>query len=147
MHARGGDVVVHDLEAIRESMTDAEVQGYADLLRREVQPRLRALGWRCAHDGADGVGQWTKSSLALIHSVAREEDGGVWSHVSCSRRDRTMPTWEQVRDVGWLVHPDLFGVVVVAPRSSHVSIAEVAHVWYRLDAASVPDFSGGFGTI
>jgi hypothetical protein len=50
-------------------------------------------------------------------------------------------------DVGWLLYPGRFGIVVVAPESAHVNLAEVAHVWFRLDGPSCPDFSHGLGTI
>jgi hypothetical protein len=62
------------------------------------------------------------------HSVARELDGGVWGHVSVSRQDRSLPSWQQVRDTGWLLYPGRFGIIVVAPQDKHVNISEVAHV-------------------
>lgn len=72
-------------------------------------------------------------------------DGDVWAHVSLSRADRVMPAWEQVWDV--LLYPETAGVVVIPAAASHVSYAEVAHVWGNLDRPAVPDFSHGLGTI
>jgi hypothetical protein len=85
--------------------------------------------------------------MRMIHSIAREEDGHVWAHVSVSRRDGVMPTWDQARDVWRLIYPTVLGVVVVPPEDKHVDLAEVAHVWGNLDVPALPDFTHGLGTI
>jgi hypothetical protein len=102
--------------------------------------------------GGDGLGQWVRPALrrgadmTLVHSVARENDGCIWSHVSLSRAGR-MPSWDETADVFRLVHPHDYGVIVVAPAAKHVNIAEVAHVWCNLDHPAVPDFTHGLGSI
>ena len=58
-----------------------------------------------------------------------------------------MPTWEHTRDAWRLLYPDIAGVVVVPPKSKHVNIAEVAHVWGCLTKLTVPDFTQGGDSI
>jgi hypothetical protein len=111
--------------------------------------RLKAAGWARAFEGEDGIGGWAHPvrRLQMIHSLTREADGGLWAHMSLAfHRSDDLPGWEALRDAHWLLYPDMPAVQVVAPRSRHVNIAEVAHLWTRLDAPAVPDF-GRFGTI
>lgn len=138
-----------EVAAVSDATQDDETRGQITLLRLTAVPRMESLGWVLRMDGADGLGCWDrpKRGLRLIHSLAREGDGNVWGHVSVSRRDRVMPTWEQTADVWRLVYADVYGVIVVAPDSHHVNIAEVAHVWGNLSAPTVPDFTHGLGTI
>jgi len=135
------------IESKRELAEDDETRGYAELARRDIWPRLAAAGWVLRMEGEDGIGCADRGSLRLIHSIAREEDGKVWVHVSCSRRDKSMPDWSQVRDLWWAMYPDTVGVIVVAPRSEHVNRAEVAHVWGCLGERVLPDFTRGTGSI
>ena len=108
--------------------------------------RLRRSRWKQVTPGYDGLGRWTHGarSLGLIHSVAVEQDGRLWEHVSVSRRDGAMPTWEQVRDVFHEVCGDeALGIIVVPPKSEHVDLAEVAHVWRCVGRRPIPDFTRG----
>jgi hypothetical protein len=120
---------------------------YADAPGQEA--RLRRAGWKQAVPGRAGLGGWgdPRTMLRMIHSMLREDDGSLWAHASFSLHggDR-VPEWYLLRDAHWLLYPDVPAVQVVAPRSQHVNIAEVAHLWTRLDAPAVPDF-GRFGTI
>lgn len=112
--------------------------------------RLMLMGWEQVVEGGDGLGCWIHPrGLRLIESSAVEQDGHAWSHVSVSRTDGWMPTWEQLRDAFRLVHPNLYGYVVIAPPDKHVNIAEVSHVWARLDstASVLPDFTRGGSSI
>lgn len=110
---------------------------------------LRQTRWIENIPGMDGAGRWVNKKHAAtgIHSVAWFDDE-LWAHYSFSRWDRRMPTWEQTRD--WFhewAGPEALGVIVVPPVSEHVNIAEVAHVWQRLDARPLPDFTMGTGSI
>ena len=108
--------------------------------------RLLAAGWHLNADRGecvDGLGCWDRHRSVhtrLVHSVHRYPDGNVWAHLSVSLRSGTLPSWEQVRDVQWLVYPDHAGIIVVAPQDEHYSIGEVAHVWTCLSGSPVPDF-------
>jgi hypothetical protein len=117
---------------------------------RIAETRLRRYRWRLVTPGADGLGQWEHDArgLGLIHSVAREQDGQVWEHISISRYDGKMPSWAQLRDTFREVAGDgALGVVVIPPRSEHVDIAEVAHAWHCLTARPLPDFTQGTRSI
>lgn len=110
--------------------------------------RLTVRGYRQVYANNDGVGLWQlRRRLRLLHSMAREDDGQVWAHVSVSNPANTMPTWHEVRDAGWLLYPGHHGIIVVAPQSTHVNIANVAHVWYCLTGLSCPDFTHGYSSI
>jgi hypothetical protein len=114
---------------------------------QDTRYRLMLAGWEQMQEGADGLGCWDgPNGMRLIQSSATELDGHEWSHVSVSQRGR-MPTWEQVRDVFWLIHPGEYGYIVIAPSEKHVNIANVAHAWCRLDGPALPDFTRGLGTI
>ena len=92
---------------------------------------------------ADGLGCWDRTrsiQTRLVHSLHRYPDGNVRAHLSVSHRLGTLPAWEQVRDVQWLVYPDKAGLIVVAPPDEHYSIGEVAHVWTCLTGSPLPDF-------
>jgi hypothetical protein len=115
-----------------------------------AEARLRRHRWKCDGAGADGLGSWVHRArgLALIHSVALEQDGELWEHVSVVRRDGLMPSWEQTRDVfREVAGDDALGIIVVPPKSEHVDIAEVAHVWRCLTRRPVPDFTHGLRSI
>ena len=117
---------------------------------RAVQARLLRHRWKRVTPGMDGLGSWQHRArrLGLIHSVALEEDGEVWEHVSLSREDGDLPSWEQTRDVfREVAGPTALGIIVVAPKPEHVDIAEVMHVWRCLTRRPLPDFTRGFGTI
>ena len=108
--------------------------------------RLQHRRWVRVQAGADGLGAWQHGArgLGLIHSVALERDGNLWEHISVSRADGRMPTWEQVRDAFRdIAGDDALGIIVVPPKAEHVDIAEVAHVWRCLTARPLPDFTRG----
>lgn len=117
---------------------------------RVVEIRLKRGHWKLVTPGMDGLGAWEHRArgLGLIHSVSVEQDGELWEHVSLSRADGEMPGWEQVRDVFHEVAgPDALGIIVVPPKSEHVNLAEVAHVWRCLTRRPIPDFTRGVGSI
>lgn len=135
------------IEAIAASKQNDTTRGYIDLARNFIQPRIELAGWVCRMEGEDGLGCFDRGSLRLIHSIALEDDGEVWAHVSVSRRDKSMPEWSQMRDVWWLLYDQIPGVIVIAPKTEHVNKAEVSHVWGCLTKRVLPDFTSGLGTI
>lgn len=133
----------------RERALDSEEQRHISVALLQLAT-LQQRGWVLRVPGADGLGclDHPRRNLRVIHSVCREADSRIWAHVSISRRDRQMPTWEQTRDVFREVMGDTaLGVIVVPPASEHVNLAEIAHVWACLDERPIPDFTRGTGTI
>jgi hypothetical protein len=115
-----------------------------------AEARLKRHRWKQHTLGMDGLGRWTHGPrrLRMVHSIAIEQDGELWEHVSVSRDDGTMPSWEQTRDVFREVAGDAaLGIIVVPPKAEHVDIAEVAHVWHCLSRRPIPDFARGGGSI
>jgi len=137
-----------NLEMAQEAFQDEETRGYQRLARRAIY-RLQATGWVQRQKAEDGLGCWDlpAEGLRLIHSIARELDGDVWAHVSLSHHDGTLPNWMELSLIWRLLYPQIVAVQVIAPESSHVNIAEVAHAWGNLSRPAVPDFSHGLGTI
>jgi hypothetical protein len=133
-------------QAAEAILADAEAMALRDRDLPGQRRRLTGAGWKpnpVSEAVVDGLGCWDQCrghASRLVHSLYRHEDGQVWAHLSLSLSSRLLPSWEQVRDVQWLVYPDLTGVVVVAPPGEHYSIGEVAHVWTCLTARPVPDF-------
>ena len=116
------------------------------VMGRAAEARLRRHRWRQVTRGLDGLGAWQHGArgLGLIHSVAVEQDGEIWEHVSVSRADGAMPSWAQLRDTFREASgDDALGVVVIPPKSEHVDISEVAHVWRCLTRRPLPDFTRG----
>lgn len=112
--------------------------------------RLKRHHWKLVTRAADGLGAWEHRArqLGLIHSIAIEQDNELWEHISVSRFDGTLPTWEQVRDTfHTIAGPQALGIIVIPPKAEHVNLAEVAHVWRCLTRRPIPDFTRGLGTI
>ena len=127
-----------------------ELASASGVALRAVAARLSRHHWKLVTPGADGLGAWQHNArkLGLIHSIGMEEDGQLWEHISLSRDDGELPTWEQVRDVFHEVcGPDALGIIVVPPKSEHVNLAEVAHCWRCLTRRPIPDFTRGSGSI
>jgi hypothetical protein len=115
-----------------------------------IEARLRRHRWKLDTPGADGLGRWIHGArgLGLVHSIAVEDDGELWEHISISRRDGKMPSWEQLRDIfREIAGNEALGIVVIPPKTEHVDIAEVAHVWRCLTRRPLPDFTKGSGSI
>ena len=139
----GSGIVAANMEAF---LADAEAVALVARDRSGQESRLAGAGWRLnAGEGvcADGLGCWDRTrtpQARLVHSLHRYGDGHVWAHLSVSHRSGALPSWDQVRDVQWLMYPAAAGLVVVAPQDEHYSIGEVAHVWTCLTGSPLPDF-------
>lgn len=136
------DVDEAELAAHRARCWDTRCSALLAACRITGGPSLQRAGYFCRFDGRDGLGCWDnpKKGMRIIHSIELRE-GAHWGHVSLSRRDRVLPTWEQTRDAFRLIYPDRFGVVVIPPTEKHVDWGEVMHVWANLDKPAVPDFT------
>jgi hypothetical protein len=68
--------------------------------------------------------------------AAVEDDGRRWRHLSISRSDRTMPSWDDQR----LVCDVFAGSEAVALHILPARREHVCHLWVCLDGRPVPDF-------
>lgn len=116
-------------------------------------PDVFPVGWQehPTHDGWDRaynrVYRYRDTTTVLV-SCARYGDGKHWLHVSVSRKNRELPSWEllsQVKDL--FIGPARTALQVLPPRAKHVNIAPVLHLFCCLDGDVTPDFTGGGDTI
>lgn len=94
--------------------------------------------------------------IAVMASIIKLEDGHIWVHGSVSRRDRTIPTYEDMKMMKELVFgPERTAVQIFVPDKEHIDIGtklpnpiEVLHLWGRYSKDRwLPDFTQGKGTI
>lgn len=130
--------------------------------------RAMKRGWQLLKEGKDGaefrnpslvVGKKTRD-VHVIVSVSREMDGRVWVHLSVSVIFRKMgietPSYEVVVLPAWstvcvarddFLGPEAKAVMVLAPKSEHVNIEDVHHIWHCPEGEGLPDFTRGTGSI
>lgn len=103
--------------------------------------------WREIRRTIDGAA-YQAAGLRVIASVARELDGRLWLHVSCSRGSR-IPDWEDLRLVKDTFVGDRYAYQVFPTREKYVNINPfVLHLWAPLEGAPpLPDFTRGGSTI
>ena len=127
-----------------------------------ITQRAMQLGWRLVQEGADGASfrrryKGKDHDAQAIVTAARERDGKVWVHVSLSlarvaRVSKTeyvaLPSWAEItRARDDFLGPQAKAVMVVAPKSEHVNISEVHHIWHCPEGDGLPDFTHGTGSI
>lgn len=106
-------------------------------------PRFGARGTFCAKPAYAKY-----ERLRVLVSCAQYADARRWLHVSVSLRGGQLPSWPQMSEVKELfIGGDRQAIQVMPPRSNHVNIHEVLHLWHCLDGDGLPDFTGGGETI
>jgi len=88
--------------------------------------------------------------LLVLVSCARHSDAQRWLHVSVSRRDKKLPTWEQMSQVKRVfIGDERTAYQVMPPKSKWVNIHPAClHLWCCVDLDSyLPDFTAGGETI
>ena len=89
--------------------------------------------------------------LVIIYSEGIELDGRRWLHVSCSRKDRTIPTYDDLVTLKTLtLGTDTEAYQVFPPAHRHIDIAgrgdrpiQVLHLWSCMTGPVLPDFTRG----
>jgi hypothetical protein len=124
--------------------------------RREADPVWKPYGqkrvmprdWRVRAIGLDGGAYENKNGLRVVTSVAKEEDGRHWLHVSLSRAGR-MPTYQDIAEVKRIfIGEDRKAIFVLPEKARHVSIHDFClHLWASLEYDPLPNFDEGLGTI
>ena len=121
---------------------------HADGLRSTVLPSPVPTGWVLVDLGADGAIYEAINGLVVILSIAHEDDGKRWIHLSVSRASN-VPSWDElvgVRDA--FFGPETLSIQVLAPRTRHVNIHPYClHLWRCLDGDPIPDFTRGGNSI
>lgn len=103
--------------------------------------------WRVLRLTGDG-GLYTNGLLRVMTSVAIEDDGQHWLHVSYSTALR-LPTYEEGVAVKELfIGREKKALMVLPPRSQHVNMHPfVLHWFHCLERDPLPDFTSGLGTL
>jgi hypothetical protein len=118
-------------------------------------PTVLPVAWRESRE------QWGESraygrvyrkpgeGLLVLLSAAECGDRKRWLHVSVSRKDTRLPTWEQMSQVKRLFIGDArTALQVMPPKAKHVNLHPgVLHLWHCLDGDVTPDFTAGGETI
>lgn len=121
------------------------IDEYIDAERRRIDGQGN---WRTAHDGEDGSAIYDAQDRRVIWSVALEQDGELWLHVSVSREDR-MPSYADLCKVkSEVIGDDRTAIEVFVDSEHHVNIhPNVRHLWCCLTSTPLPDFTQGGVTI
>jgi hypothetical protein len=142
-----------EIEATRRAQAKAEERGR--IVDAEVE-RLRdkwlaydvLSGWQLRGYGPDGgVVDHPRTGRRVILSVQREDDGEVWLHASISRRDRSLPTYEDLKTLHRVFMSGLVAYQLFVPEGEHVSFHEVLHLFACLTRRVTPDFTSGTGSL
>src|SRR5262249_28895883 len=87
-------------------------------------------------------------TLRVLISCAQYGDGKAWLHVSVSRQNKQLPSWDALSEVKDLfIGPERTALQVLPPRRKHVNIAPVLHLWTCLSGDVIPDFTCNGETI
>jgi hypothetical protein len=129
-----------------------EVTDYGQGRERFVEKRLLPYGWRRKNPLREKTEVWDyRSSLRVIWSEGKQLDGRWWAHVSVSRRDEKLPTWEQLTTVKDLfIGTEAEAYQVLPPEARYVNQHPgVLHLWACRDEPGgvLPDFTMGSGSI
>lgn len=110
-----------------------------EILGRHV-PATLPVGWESVSVGEDGaMYRNRRTEQTVIISVAREDDGRRWLHVSTAFPTR-LPTYAELAEVKRLW--------IGAEYRAHVNIHRFAlHLWHCVDGDGLPDFTGGTGSV
>jgi hypothetical protein len=89
-----------------------------------------------------------RDTTRVLVSAAQYGDGKRWLHVSVSRKNGQLPSWETLGMVKDLFIGDArTALQVLPPRAKHVNISQVLHLYHCLDGEVTPDFTAGGETI
>ena len=91
--------------------------------------------------------RFRQSILVLMSSSCNY--GKRWLHISVSRLDNVIPTWEEMSMVKCIfVGDNRQAIQVMPPAEKHINIHPgVLHLWHGIDGDGLPDFTAGGETI
>lgn len=137
------DVALCGRNEARDVRDTARLSIEGEVLTTDHCPRVLPPGWITRE--FNNVFHNRHRRLTVIFSVERERDGRRWVHVSVSRTDRFLPTWEDLKHVkAWTIGADKLAIQILPPDAEFVNIHPgVLHLWHCLDGSPVPDFRHG----
>lgn len=138
--------------AVLRSMIEVTDEAFAS--ERFPDRRVLPYGWaqeRPAHPDVK-TEKWVNvtKGRTVLYSESKQDDGRWWVHVSASRRDTKVPTWEQLVEAKDLFIGDAEAYVVFPPRARYVNQTPgVLHVFACRDEPDgvLPDFTRGTGSL
>lgn len=136
------------MDRAADAATTHEALGAWLELRREIAARLPGKVWAILEATDDGGSYRSTQGLTVIASVACEQDGRLWAHVSASRKSRVPDYADMCLVKRMFLGPERTAYQVHVPESRHVNLtATVLHLWCPLDGDVLPDFTSGTGSI
>lgn len=132
---------------------DSEVRDARMMATVLREPLLARAGFESRpHPDGGQIWDHNRRGLRLLCSIAREDDGRIWAHLSVSHRTHRLPTFAELRWVKEAVYPDRVALQVFPPESEwysydHPQAAEVLHLFVCLTERPTPDFRGSSGTL
>lgn len=126
-----------------ERSTDETRQLLADW-NQEIVARGVHDRWRLVDAALDGLALMHDGRrLRVMASIAIEDDGRPWMHVSVSKPNGCTPTHDEMGYVkAEIAGPDRYAYAVHPPEDRHVNLSEVLHLWVPMfDHAPLPEFS------
>lgn len=124
-----------------------------DIAAIEDEQARRAILWqpKALHPALRNVERRNDGYAARFHdlffivSAAREDDGKVWLHASVSRRDRKLPTWDDLKVLKhYCIGHERKAIQVLPPTTRYVNLANVLHLFCCLSGNDgLPEFSFG----
>ena len=82
---------------------------------------------------------WDVRRLSVAIGVEHHSNGACWLHTSIGKNGgRTLPSWDDLAAVKRVVHEDRLCVQILPPLAEYVNLAEVLHLWERLDEPTLP---------
>lgn len=103
---------------------------------------MARAGWGLLEQGADGVMlENPADKQTMIISVAKEQDGHIWAHLSISGRKK-VPTWAQlVKAKEVFIGAEVKAIQVLPEKSTYVNIdPNCLHLFCPLTGNTIPDF-------
>ncbi len=90
---------------------------------------------------SNGYRAMYKDLLIMVTDFV-ERDGKAWRHASVSRRDRKIPTYEDLKNLYELTMEGLVAYQLFVPPDQHFTLktVEVLHLWACLEGPVTPDF-------
>lgn len=115
--------------------------GYLNRLNEKLS--ILSPFWSVQERKADGVHIQHVSGLSVIASVAKEDDGKYWLHVSMSYINK-MPSYKELVQIKeLLIGVEEYAIMIFPTKQYHVNLLPTClHLFHCLEGYPLPEFSG-----